>query len=365
MIANSKYTPKLVALINEYLDLVKTLNGTAANYTKLSKEIIKNILAYHVSPELYDAGRVLVSHTIPTALGEDSLGGNPQRLRLGLGLNGFNVNFYSCIIAVNIYATNGVIRGVDSLILPPPPVSKTISILSIEFSTLQLALLKTWLGEKLAEAPYTGGTIFAPLNWAFQKLRTRINAFLISKYREKYLKALLEYYIITNQTLYSDALYKEKSSGSGPDDNSEEEVGEGILKGNFHVDLPTLLKDKSLSIDIARSGGFISIRINGYTSVTVQDSVAKDSVLLDLTSILIPPKTPGGVFVEGELEDDVEELKERLGAFVKGHNTAATSYSPAPLKAHRIAHTLCIFLSSLAPKYRTPNEWPSWSRYRA
>merc|ERR1712098_980495 len=203
-------------------------------HKKPSKELIKKVLAYHVSPDFYPAGRVLVTHTIPTALGEDSLGGNPQRLRVG----------------INIFGTNGVIHGVDSLILPPPPAYKIIELVPSEFSTLELALVKTGLDKALADAPHAGGTLFAPSNWAFQKLGPRINAFLFSKYGEKYLKALLKYHVVANQTLYSDAFYKEKSS------SGEGEVGEdGIPKGYFHVDLPTLLEDKSLSIDVARYGG--------------------------------------------------------------------------------------------------------------
>jgi hypothetical protein len=120
LISSSKYTTKLAELINEYPDLVETLNGTAANYTlfaptdkafekipkghkKPSKELIKKVLAYHLSPDFYPAGRIVTSHTIPTALGEDKLGGEPQRLRVGLSLlKGLNINFYSKIIAVNI-----------------------------------------------------------------------------------------------------------------------------------------------------------------------------------------------------------------------------------------------------------------------
>ena len=119
LIAGSKYTTKLAERINEFPDLVEVLNGTAANYTvfaptdkafekisklgkKPSKELLHKVLAYHVSPDFYPAGRVLVTHTIPTALGEDALGGEPQRLRVGLGLGGLRVNFYSKIVAVNI-----------------------------------------------------------------------------------------------------------------------------------------------------------------------------------------------------------------------------------------------------------------------
>lgn len=119
LIAGSKYTTKLAKLIGEYPDLVKALNGTKANYTifaptdaafekipdhhkKPSKELIEKVLSYHVSADFYPAGRILVSHTIPTALKEDALGGEPQRLRVALGFGGLKVNFYSKVVAANI-----------------------------------------------------------------------------------------------------------------------------------------------------------------------------------------------------------------------------------------------------------------------
>ena len=130
LIAKSKYTTKLAEVISEDEELVKVLNSTNANYTvfaptdaafkkihkhhkKPSKELIKKVLLYHVSPEFYPAGRVLVSHTIPSLLKEKSLGDEPQRLRLGLGLNGLNVNFFSRIIAVNI-VSRGLTRAMSS-----------------------------------------------------------------------------------------------------------------------------------------------------------------------------------------------------------------------------------------------------------
>jgi uncharacterized surface protein with fasciclin (FAS1) repeats len=329
LIASSKYTTKLAKLINEYPDLVETLNGTAANYTvfaptdaafekipkhhkKPSKELIKKVLSYHVSPDFYPAGRILVTHTIPTALGEDSLGGLPQRLRVGLSLTkGLNINFYSHIVAVNIFGTNGVIHGVNSLLFPPPPALKIISLVPGEFSTLSLGLEKTGLSEAIAKSHHEGGTLFAPSNFAFNKLGPRINAFLFSKYGEKYLKALLKYHIVANQTLYSDAFYKAKNAEFKVIDEVDME---GIPKGYFHVDLPTLLDDKSLSIDVARYGGFISIKINGFSSVAIQDGIAKDGVIHVVSSVLIPPKTPGGASYMGE-EMTVEDLKERLEAY--------------------------------------------------
>ena len=96
-----------------------------------------------------------------------------------------------------------------------------------------------------------------------------------------------------------------------------EEVGaDEVPKGRFHIDLPTLLDDKSLSIDIARWGGWINIKINGFNSVAVQDGIAKDGVIHVLSSVLIPPKTPGGV-QELDEEMSVEEFKDRFDTYVE------------------------------------------------
>lgn len=122
------------------------------------------------------------------------------------------------------------------------------------------------------------------------------------------MKALLEYHVVANETLYSDAFYQPKDSSI----NTVDEINnQGIPKGYFHVDLPTLLKDKSLSIDVARWGGLITIKINGFSSVAVQDGIAKDGVIHVVSSVLIPPKTPGGALWAGE-EMSVEEFKDRF-----------------------------------------------------
>ena len=119
--------------------------------------------------------------------------------------------------------------------------------------------------------------------------------------------------MVANQTLYSDAFYKAKDSDAKFIDEVDTE---GIPKGRFHLDLPTLLDDKSLSIDVARFGGIIAIRINGFNSVSIQDGIAKDGVIHVLSSVLIPPKTPRGLQWSGE-EMTVEEFKDRFDAFVE------------------------------------------------
>ncbi|KAJ4297852.1 hypothetical protein N0V90_005751 [Kalmusia sp. IMI 367209] len=217
LIKASKYTTKLAKLLDEFPDLVDKLN----------------VLLYHVSEEFYPAGRVLHSYTIPTLLEPENLG-HKQRLTVRVTLKGPTINFYSKVVAVNIFGTNGVIHGVDSILVPPPQVATIIDLLPGEFSTLELGLGKTGLFEKInsTDYPHKGGTFFAPSNFAFKKLGPRANAFLFSKYGLKYLKALLEYHIVVDQTLYSDAFY----------DQSGEDGETTADSRHFHVDLPTVLK---------------------------------------------------------------------------------------------------------------------------
>ncbi|KAL8992234.1 MAG: hypothetical protein Q9169_007258 [Polycauliona sp. 2 TL-2023] len=328
LISTSKYTTKLAAAINEYPDLVVLLNGTIANYTvfapidsafdkipdtapKPSKEFLKNVLLYHVSPEFYPAGKVLVTHTVPTALTVDTVGIGPQRVSTNIGLKGLTVNFYARIIAIDIFGTNGVIHGIDSLLVPPPNVVDIIQFLPGEFSTLELGLTKTGLLPMINDtSAHTGGTVFAPSNFAFQKLGPKINGFLFSSYGQKYLKALLEYHVVANQTLYSDAYYAVDSVDST-----------NIPKGVFEIDMPTLLEGKSLNVNVARYGRIIVIRINAFSQVTIEDGIAADGVIQVVSDVLIPPKRIDRMeqHYRGE-ELTVEELKERLEPFVGDEN---------------------------------------------
>jgi uncharacterized surface protein with fasciclin (FAS1) repeats len=327
LINESKYTTKLAKLINKYDDLVQTLNSTKANYTVFaptdeafekipdhgkhpSKEALKDILLYHVSDDFYPAGRVLHSYTIPTLFEPEKLG-HKQRLTVRVTLKGPTINFYSKLVAVNIFGTNGVVHGVDSILVPPPKVASIIDLLPGEFSTLELALEKTGMFEKInnTDYPHEGGTFFAPSNWSWQKLGPKVNAFLFSKYGQKYLKALLEYHIVVNQTLYTDAFY----------DASKKHEDATDRPPYYHYDLPTVLDDKFLAVDVARYGPFVSIRINGFSRVTIHDGVASDGVIQVVSDVLIPPKNAAsGEQVQWQGEElSVEDLKERLSPLME------------------------------------------------
>lgn len=215
------------------------------------------------------------------------------------------------------FGTNGVIHGVDTLLLPPPNVIKIIDLLPTEFSTLELGLGKTGLLEMLNSTDHNGGTFFAPSNFAFAKLGPKINAFLFSTYGQKYLKALLQYHVVQKTTLYSDAIYEAKTPALSTRND--------VPKGYYHYDLETLLEGKTLNVDVARYGGFISIKVNAFSRVTIQDGIAQDGVIQVVSDVLIPPKNMRSARKSGGLlgwlgaSDDemtVEEFKSRFEGLV-------------------------------------------------
>lgn len=202
-----------------------------------------------------------------------------------------------------------MIHAVKSLLVPPPFVGRELSLFPGKFSTLLLAFDKTDFTSFIHGQVLNGSTIFAPDNRAFQRLGPGANAFLFNTETGlKYLKAILKYHVVANETVYSDAYY---SSGA----EAQDDVG----RGHFHLDLPTLLGDKRIAVDVARWAGFIRVKINGYIPITVQDGIAKNGVIHVPANVLIPPhkhhKGSDESSVTGEIS--VEELKERLAGYVE------------------------------------------------
>ena len=72
-----------------------------------------------------------------------------------------------------------------------------------------------------------------------------------------------------------------------------------------------------MSIDVARYGRLITMKINGFSRVAVLDGIAKDGVIHVVGNVLIPPKTVSKVERQWEGEDlSEEDLIERLQPFV-------------------------------------------------
>jgi len=280
---------------------------------------------YHTSTAPYDTKKLMFTKTIPSGLESEVLGkGNNQRLSISFNpIFGTRVNLLSKIVAGNIFATNGIIHGVDNLIFLPPYTQNLVTILPSFFSTSALALTKLEASGAL-KIPEGPKTFFIPINSSWRRLGFRINGFLFSRFGEKYLAALLKYHIAHGKVVYSDYVIEEK-----------EDKGKATEEVHYHADLDTLLGDKKLTVDIWRKGPWTKWRINGNIPAIFTDGITRDGVLQVPHDVLIPPhpdrsekpkadepfrvldeedETEAGEQGDGELT--VEDLMERLEPYL-------------------------------------------------
>ncbi|KAL2180958.1 Fasciclin domain-containing protein [Thermothelomyces heterothallicus CBS 202.75] len=373
LIKDSQHASKFAKLVEEHDEIKQLLDDKEHNYTlfvptdraldrihggrkhrheKPSKEFILAFLKYHIVPGLYPAHRIQTSRTLPSELHPAALDGastrrhkhkhnhHPQRIRSFTVpiVHLTRLNFRTRLVGPEFHAKNGILRAVDSPLIPPPSQTTIVRLLPGQFSTLALALETTGLGGELDGLERRGGgTLFTPTNRAWAALGPRLNAFLFSEPGREYLRALLRYHVVVNETLYSDAYYRgggEHHGDDGDDDDDGEDGEDGDAarvgdagRGYLHVDLPSLLHGAPISVDIRTWKEFVSIVVNGFTRVDVRDVVADDGVVQVVRQVLIPPHKHHGARGdvgdenEGKREMSVEELKARLEPYLETPET--------------------------------------------
>ncbi|KAL8297656.1 hypothetical protein RB597_007268 [Gaeumannomyces tritici] len=235
-------------------------------------------------------------------------------------------------------AKNGVVHVISAPLFPPPPAAKIISLIPERFDCFVKALNQTEFVGYFQDLALNGTTIFAPTNHAFERMGSKANAFLFKsgKKNRRYLKALLKYHVVANNTLYSDAFYQDrhrggrkKRKGSEVEQQQQHQFtipdGDSDEPRNVRVSLPTLLGRSSLSVDINNLGGWRRLTINGYAPITVSDVISKEGVIHVVARVLVPPKR-GSSSIEPEEdggEISVEELKERLNDYLDEDDEAS------------------------------------------
>lgn len=159
--------------------------GFPSNITSINPEIIKNVLAYHVSTSRYEFGALTPGQSITTtSQGGEKIVINQDGRTLLTGSSNKEI----AITGKDLKATNGVMHTVGSVLIPPsvektltPNLGKTSGaiLLGADFSILASAILKadayaveaekTTLVSILAAAGTDQHTVFAPTNGTFQQ----------------------------------------------------------------------------------------------------------------------------------------------------------------------------------------------------
>ncbi|CAI7573579.1 unnamed protein product [Penicillium discolor] len=317
LIKSNDHTSRLAELLADDKDLVKILNSTTANHTFFAltnhaleglprqngpnPKFMSSLLRYHILP-----GRLSIEHiaghgTLPTKLTEPALESRlPQRIVVREHHNRVMLNRRSRVVAADMKTKNGIIHIITSPLHPPPETRTMLHQAPADFSTFTLALARTKLASKLDPAQRQGGTTFAPTNAAFRRLGEHANRFLFSTQGEKCLRALMQYHIVLNQTLYSDVLYSRNGkahglfsghgSGNGHGGKGGSKGDGGLEEEYANVRLRTLLKKRDLEVDVKKGLGEVEMRVNGFGRVGRLDFLARDGVVHVLDRVLVPPR---------------------------------------------------------------------------
>lgn len=217
-----------------------------------------------------------------------------------------------------------MIHIINTVLHPPTETRKLLHQAPGQFSTFNTALERTKLVSNLEPDQRQGGTTFVPTNEAFRRLGARTNDFLFSSRGEKCLRALMQYHIVPNRTLYSDVFYTKNGKVQGLFSGRDRKRGyEGEPEVVFaNMRLETLLEDRKLAVDIERSEEVV-MRVNGFGRVGAVDLLASDGVIHVLDRVLIPPRKIRDKDHEDETwgQLEVDELAKRLGDCVYGETT--------------------------------------------
>ncbi len=165
-----------------FIGLLQT-EGFPSNITSINPDIIKNVLAYHVSSTRYESSALTAGVSVATlSQGNEAIVVNDDGRTLFTGSSNGEI----VIVDANIKATNGVIHTVGSVLIPPsvgatltPNLGKTSGalLLGSSFSILAQGLIKSEEYAATSEqipsligilAGTTSHTVFAPSNGTFE-----------------------------------------------------------------------------------------------------------------------------------------------------------------------------------------------------
>ncbi|NGP75845.1 fasciclin domain-containing protein [Balneolaceae bacterium YR4-1] len=293
---NGKRQFTVFAPTNEAFDaLLAELDLTAEELlVEENKELVTNILLYHVAPGSRDAEDVTESDQVNTLLKKFITVQEDD----GAFLVGNEENGFAQIIATDIFASNGVVHAIDSVMLPPTGKNAgdgedddegededredldtilEIASSSEDFSTLAAAVEFAGLSEALGgKRQYT---VFAPNNEAFDALLAELGLtaeeLLVEENKE----------LVTNILLYHVA----------PGARDAEDVTES--------DQVNTLLEKYISVQEDDGAFFVGNEENGFAQIIATDIFASNGVIHAIDNVMLPPSDKN----DGDEGDDDDE----------------------------------------------------------
>ncbi|CRG83530.1 hypothetical protein PISL3812_00882 [Talaromyces islandicus] len=250
--------------------------------------------AYHYVIGNFSLEDLAANPTLPTVLWADIYASYRQRISIQVLSPGtVKLNHRATIVKPSLKAKNGYLHYVDRVIMMPVSTAYVTRHWP-EFSLLRQGLDHTGLAVIVNDtSTHNGQTFFAPSNRAFEKLGKDVTDFLFGPWGRDCFRALLEYHVIANETLFTDSHFKANGRGPGLINN---EVAPG-----FELNMSTMIRPLQLKAHIHhdKDRGIGKIQINDEVDVTQPDIVVQDGVIHKIDDIILPPKLSAGTTEDG------------------------------------------------------------------
>ena len=305
---NGKRQFTVFAPTNEAFDkLLAELGLTAEELlVEENKEMVKNILLYHVAPGSRDAEEVTDSDQVNTLLKKFITVQEDD----GAFFVGNDENGFAQIIATDIFASNGVIHAIDNVMLPPSgknagdgdddddgddgddgdddeerEAEETILEIASsneDFSTLAAAVEFAGLEEALNGKRQF--TVFAPTNEAFDKLLAELGLTaeeLLVEENKEMVKNILLYHV-------------------APGSRDAEEVTDS--------DQVNTLLEKFITVQEDDGAFFVGNDENGFAQIITTNIFASNGVIHAIDNVMLPPSDMNAG--DGDEEEEEEEEEE-------------------------------------------------------
>lgn len=302
---NEPSLTKFTKLVGEFEDIVGGLRAPRAQLTiyapvneAFDKEDFpydlpwfywKFLVGYHMGKGGVSAQALPNQNTVSSFVNADIFFKNQQRISVQDNHpDNVTFNFRSKLLSSKS-AVNGHLHVVDRLLMLPDSAADVLRY-TPSLGIFRQGLIQTGLAEVVNDtSTHIGQTLFVPSNAAFNQLGRKVNSFLFGPGGSEYLKALLAYHIVANETLFSDVHFPAK--------NGEQVIFSREATTNS-VEMPTLAGGHFISASsILQSGRRRTILVNDEWKVSRPDIVVMDGVIHELDAVLLPPLVEG----EGQL----------------------------------------------------------------
>ncbi len=248
----------------------------------LTAEQLTPILLYHVISGKITSSQLQSGYVSTLSPGAGGLG-----LSLAIDAANKKLNGNIGIIATDLEASNGIIHGIDKVLLPPSLVD--IALANGNFSTLVSAVVKANLAGALSASGSI--TVFAPTNAAFNQLFSQLGVSGIDALSAEALTPILLYHVL-GTAVKSSSLQNGYVNTLCPGPNASA---------------------VSLQIEANRA------KLNGNVSITLTDIVATNGIIHVIDKVLLPPSVVDLALSNGNFSILVSALvKSELVDVLKG-----------------------------------------------